>query len=315
MSELRQALEEYLALRMKLGFKLKDVGKALRDFLAFLESKGASHITRDLALHWAQQPAESQPATWARRLGLVRCFAAWRSVTDPRTEVPPKGLIPNRACRMRPYIYSDKEIQQIIQRARQLPSSTGLRGGTYSTLFGLLAVTGLRVSEALSLNREDVDLDEGVLTVRWTKFGKSRLVPVHETTLEVLANYTRTRNCIFPRPTTPSFLLSERGVRVKRWAAEYNFAKVSREVGLRAPAKPYRHGHGPRLHDMRHRFAVLTLIDWYRAGVDVEREIPKLATYLGHAHMHTTYWYIEGVPELLELATQRIVERGKEAKQ
>jgi integrase/recombinase XerD len=167
----------------------------------------------------------------------------------------------------------------------------------------------MRVSEVLALDREDVDLEEGVLRIRRTKFGKSRLVAVHESTRQILVAYARARDRIVHQPATAAFFLSESGRRVTGWATRSNFAKVSREVGLRVPTKGCRHGRGPRLHDMRHRFAACTLLNWYRAGIDVEREIPKLATYLGHVHVNETYWYLEAVPELLELATRRLESR------
>jgi integrase len=223
--------------------------------------------------------------------------------------VPSNDLLPYRYRRQHPYIYSDEEIQRIVQAASELPSPTGLRGLTHSTVFGLLSVTGMRISEAVALDRDDVHLDDGILRIERSKFGKSRLVPVHDSTRRTLAGYARQRDRIVPRPATPAFFLSERGTRVTQWAARYNFAMVSRKVGLRPRVKGRRHGHGPRLHDMRHRFAARTLVDWYRAGVDVEREIPKLATYLGHVHVNDTYWYIEAVPELLELATHRLENR------
>jgi integrase len=235
------------------------------------------------------------------------------SASDRDTEVPPPGLLPCRYRRQRPYLYSDAEIEGLVRAASQLPSAAGLKGHTFATIFGLLAVTGLRVSEALALDRDDVDLQEGVLRIRRTKFGKSRLVAVHESTRQTLADYARQRDRVIQRPATAAFFLSERGGRVTEWATRYNFAKVSRAVGLRAPTTNCRHGRGPRLHDMRHRFAVCTLLGWYRAGIDVEREIPKLATYLGHVHVNETYWYIEAVPALLELATRRL-ESPKEAK-
>jgi len=313
MSKLRDGSKEYLQLRQNLGYKLRAVASALRSFAAFAERENASYITTDLALRWAQEPLQAQPATWASRLRMVRSFAIWLSASDRRTEVPSAGLLPHRYRRKRPYIYSDTEIEDIIRVAGRLPSTAGLKGSTFSTIFGLLAVTGLRVSEALALDREDVDLEEGVLRIRRTKFGKSRLVAVHESTRQKLADYTCKRDRVVHRPVTAAFFLSERGGRVTEWAARYNFAKVSREVGLRAPTTCCRHGRGPRLHDMRHRFAVCTLLEWYRAGIDVEREIPKLATYLGHVHVNETYWYIEAVPELLELATRRL-ESPKEMK-
>ena len=305
MSTLRQAAEQYLQLRRDLGSKLSETGRLLQSFLAFAEREGASHVTTDLALRWAQQPAGVQPATWALRLQVVRRFALWLSAADRRTEVPPPGLLPGRYLRKRPYIYSDAEIRDLIRAAGQLSSAAGLKGRTYATIFGLLAVTGMRVSEVVALDREDVDLDEGILRIRRTKFGKSRLVAVHDSTRQVLAEYARERDRIVRRPAAPAFFLSQGGDRVTACAARFNFAKVSREVGLRAPTAG-RHGRGPRLHDMRHRFAVCTLLRWYRAGIDVEREIPKLATYLGHVHVNETYWYIEAVPELLELAARRL---------
>jgi integrase len=170
----------------------------------------------------------------------------------------------------------------------------------------------MRISEGLALDRRDVDLEEGIVTVRRTKFGKSRLVPLHASTREALERYAAQRNRIFRRLETPAFFVSERGRRITQWSTRYHFARVSQQVGLRAPAGGYRHGHGPRIHDLRHRFAVRTLIEWYRSGLDVEREIPKLATYLGHVHVNDTYWYLEAVPELLQLATERLIQQRQE---
>jgi integrase len=280
--------------------------------VGFAEAEGATHITTDLALRWATEPATADPVNWTWRLGIVRRFARWRSATDPRTEVPADGLLPHRFRRKPPYIYSDEEIEKLVRVAAELPSEKGLRAHTYSTLFGLLAVTGMRVSEALKLDREDVDLEQGILTIRRTKFGKSRLVPVHTSSGDALRAYAEARDHILRRVPTPAFFVSEGGTRITQWSTRYTFAKISRQIGLRLPAGGHRHGHGPRLHDMRHRFAARTLIDWYRAGVDVEREIPKLATYLGHVHVNDTYWYLEAVPELLQLATERLVDKHGE---
>lgn len=310
MSELRQALDEYIAVRRGLGFDLRLPACLLRNFVSFVEANEATFITTALAVRWAKQPRDAQPATWASRLGMVRRFANWRSVTDPRTEVPPEGLLPYRYSRNPPYIYSDDEIERLIGAASDLPSFKGLRASSFSTLFGLLSVTGMRVSEALMLDGEDVDLEQGILSIRRTKFGKSRLVPVHSSTRDVLKRYDERRARVFPRPATPAFFLSERGTRITDWSAQYTFAKISQQIGLRAAAKG--HGRGPRIHDMRHRFAARTLIAWYRTGVDVERELPKLATYLGHVHANETYWYLEAVPELLQLATQRLMKQAKE---
>jgi integrase len=312
MSALQAALEEYLAIRRSLGFELRHVAGYLSDFVALADAEGAFHLTTALALRWAKQPATAHPANWARRLGVVRHFAAWRSASDPHTEIPADGLLPYRYRRKPPHIYSDDEIARLVQAAAELPSANGLRAHTYATFFGLLAVTGMRVSEALKLDRQDVDLREGIVTIRRTKFGKSRLVPLHPSSRDALQGYAGRRDAILPGLSTPAFFVSERGTRITEWSARYTFATISRHIGLRAPAGGQRHGRGPRLHDMRHRFAARTLIDWYRTGVDVEREIPKLATYLGHVHVNDTYWYIEGVPELLQLATERLEEKHEE---
>jgi integrase/recombinase XerD len=306
MSTLRDALRKYLELRRNLGFKLEGVGRILRRFIAFAEREDVSYITTDLALRWAKESLHVQPATWAARLCAVRCFAVWLSATDRRTEVPPLGLLPYRYRRQLPYIYSDLEISNLVAAASRIRSSCGLKGHTFSTIYGLLSVTGMRVSEPLALDREDVNLEKGILTIRESKCGKSRLIPLHDSTRLALIDYAHHRERVVPRPDTAAFFLSECGRRVTHWATRYNFARISCHCGLRSPCRGYGHGHGPRLHDMRHRFAVCVLVDWYRRGIDVERELPKLTTYLGHAHVNDTYWYIEAVPELLELATQRL---------
>jgi integrase len=312
MSELRQAIDQYLTLRRSLGFELREPEAVLRRFVAFAERESAAYITTDLVLRWTSEPSKAQPATWASWVAMVRRFARWWSATDPRTEVPPKGLLSHRFRRQPPYIYSDDEIERLVRAAAQLPSANGMRALTYSTYFGLVAATGMRMSEGLALDRSDVDLDEGILTVRRTKFGKSRLVPLHASTRKALKSYAAQRDHILRRVETPGFFLSDDGRRITQWSTRYNFARVSQRVGLRPPAGGHRHGHGPRLHDLRHRFAVRTLIEWYQTGLDVEREIPKLATYLGHVHVNDTYWYLEAVPELLQLATERLMQQHQE---
>jgi integrase/recombinase XerD len=304
---LEQALNDYLRIRRSLGYRLREPEGLLRNFIAFLQAERVSYITRQVALRWATQPAKAQPATWAGRLGIIRRFAIWHSATEPRTEIPPAGLLPHRYRRKPPHIYSDEEIEIVLRESQQLPSPNGLRARTYTTLFGLLVATGMRVNEALGLNRVDVDLERGILYIRRTKFGKSRYVPVHASTLAALKKYAEVRDRVFPAPLIPAFFISEKSSRITEWMARYTFAKLSQRVGLRASAKG--HGHGPRLQDMRHRFAARTLIHWYRAGLDVERELPKLSTYLGHVHVNDTYWYLEAVPELLQLATDRLIHR------
>ena len=233
---------------------------------------------------------------------MVRCFARHCSALDSRTEVPPEGLLPHRFQRKRPYLYSDIEILRLIEAAKRLPSRTGLRAATYATLLGLMAVTGMRTSEPIGLDRGDVDLDRGVMTIRRTKFDKSRYVPIDASTQEALEQYQHRRDRLHPDPQVPSFFLSEQGTRVSQWAMERTFVKLSHEIGLREPSDR----RGPRLHDLRHSFAVRTILEWYRKGLDVERHLPKLATYLGHAHVNDTYWYLSATPELLQWAVQRL---------
>jgi integrase len=238
-----------------------------------------------------------------------RC-APLRRMAEPHRSAHRK-LLPHRRRRKPPYIYSDEEIERIVAQAAQLPSASGLRGPTFATLFGLLAASGLRLGEALALELADVDLNSGIMAVRKAKFGKSRFVPLHDSTRLALAHYAEIRDAILPRRPVNAFFVTARGTRVRHAMAEWTFAKVSCAIGLRTPAPPDRCGRGPRLHDMRHRFAAARLVAWYRAGLDVERELPKLATYLGHSHVRYSYWYTEAVPELLQLATERLVDQHK----
>ena len=307
MKPLEQALNDYVSVRRSLGFRFQTPAILLRSFVVFLQAEGASHITRELALRWALQPAKVQPSTWTARLGMVRRFAIWCSATEPITEIPPADLLPHPYRRKPPHIFSDEEIERLLRKTQQLPSPKGLRAHTFTTLFGLLMVTGMRVSEALGLEKPDIDFDHGILHIRCGKFGKSRYVPIHPSTVAALKKYAQARDHLFPSPLTLAFFLSERGTRITNGMTEYTFAKLSQQIGLRPQAK--HHGRGPRLHDMRHRFAVRTLIDWYRAGLDAERELPKLATYLGHVHVKNTYWYLEAVPELMQLTIARLIQR------
>lgn len=302
MSPLQAAMTEYLALRRALGFKLDDVGRCLQQFVRFAEAEDAEVITTDLALRWAMQPTQATPAHWARRLGMVRQLADYCRALDPRTEVPPPGLLPYRYTRQPPYLYRDEDIARLLQAAAQLPSPTGLRAATYATLLGLLVVTGMRISEPIALDRADVDLVNGSLSIRGSKFGKSRWLPLHPTTRQALQHYAALRDWLYPTPTTPSFFLAERGTRLTHWSVRWTFVKLSRQIGLRGPQERF----GPRLHDLRHGFAIRTMLNWYRAGVDVGQRLPELAAYLGHVHVNDTFWYLSATPELLRLAAQRV---------
>lgn len=303
MTTLRKAMQEYLVLRRRLGFKLHKAGKALPAFVTFMEQQRASVITSQLALTWAQQPTSVQPAEWAYRLSMVRGFARHRSATDPRTQIPPDGLLPYRPKRARPYLYSDEEIRRLLHAALALSANWKLRRWTYYCLFGLLSVSGLRISEARDLTLQDVDLQAGVLTIRGAKFGKSRLIPVHASTRRVLADYLARRARQWAgRPVSSYVFVSSRGNRLDGGDIRRTFYAVSRQIGLRGVAAH----HGPRLHDLRHRFAVTTLARWYRAGDDAERRLPILSAYLGHVHVSDTYWYLSAWPELMREAMARL---------
>jgi len=305
MRTIRQAVEDYLSLRRSLGFKLKDHERRLREFVIFLQKKKASRISTLVALQFATQPQSVQPAEWTARLCTVRGFARYRSGDDPATEIPPLGLLPYRPPRARPYLYSEEEIRQLLQAAKNLPATYSLKPWTYHCLFGLLAVTGLRISEALNLQLADVDWSEGILTIQGAKFGKSRLVPLHASTRRALLAYTKRRDRFFAEAPISHFFASSRGQRLDGGDVRRTFYKLSRQIGLRTASA----SHGPRLHDFRHRFAVQTLLRWYRKGVDVERRLPILSTYLGHAHVTDTYWYLTSTPELRGAAGKRMEKR------
>jgi integrase/recombinase XerD len=305
MNSVRNAIEDYIALRRSLGFKLHGMATSLGKFASFLEQKEAPYITTALALEWAMQTVDHSPSHWAQRLGFVRVFARHWSATDPRTEIPPAGLLPFRARRARPYLYTEQEIQRLLTAAKSLSSSSGLRPWTYHCLFGLLAVSGLRISEAIKLERQDVDFHQELLTIRQTKFNKSRLIPLHTSTRDVLTQYAEHRDRLVPSPRSSCFLLNDCGRCLERSTVLRTFHDLSRQIGLRGPSEHT----GPRIHDFRHRFALNTLIQWYRAGEDIERRLPVLSTFLGHTHVADTYWYLSVHPELMGLATSRLEQR------
>ena len=284
MSPLSVRLKQYIAMRRSLGFDLFFAERVLRKFAEFAERERADHITTDLFLRWKEHYGSANNLTWMARLSMVRVFAGWLQGFDARTEVPPRALITSRPRRTRPYIYKDDQIAEIVAEAARLPSSYGLRGWTCSTLFGLIAVTGLRVNEALDLDEEEVDLKQGVLTICRAKNRKSRFVPISPGATERLRAYRAERNRILGAGRAAFFLL-ENGERLTDCCARYNFAVVCQRIGLRAPQSFNKHGRGPRIHDLRHTFAVRTIMDWYRRGLDPDREMLKLSTYLGHARL------------------------------
>jgi len=299
MSDLHQILRDYLSLRRSLGFKLEREGSLLPDFVAFLDKFRSPVITSALALAWAMQPAAATTYWWAARLSMVRTFARYAHTLDPRTEIPPHDVLPRTRPRLQPYIYADAEVVGLMDATQHIQDP--FRALTLRTLIGLLASTGMRVGEAIDLNRTDLDSKEGILTIRDSKFGKSREVPLHPTALEAIEHYANQRHRRFPRPPSPAFFLSLAGSRLIYQNVHLTFLRLVQWAGL-AHRKPRR----PRIHDLRHAFAVRTLIDWHQAGLDAERQLPVLSTYLGHTNPSSTYWYLSAVPELLGAAVGRL---------
>ena len=299
MSNLHPILRDYLSLRRSLGFKLEREGSLLPDFVAFLEASGSPVITSALALAWAMQSAAATPHWWAARLSMVRTFARYVHTLDPKTEIPPHDALPRTRSRPQPYIYADAEVAELMAATQHIQDP--FRALTCRTLIGLLASTGMRVGEAIDLDQTDLDPKEGVITVRNGKFGKSREVPLHPMTLDALGDYPCQRNRRFPRPQSPAFFLSLAGRRLIYQNVHLTFLRLVHQAGL-AHQKPRR----PRIHDLRHTFAVRTLIDWHQAGRDVERQLPLLSTYLGHTSPSCTYWYLSAVPELLGATVGRL---------
>jgi integrase/recombinase XerD len=301
MSPLRQALADYLRIRRALGYKLERAEKLLLQYLKYLDALGAETVTIANAVAWAMLPAAGKDGHWwAFRLSAVRGFARYLHALDDTHEVPPADVLPNRVHRAIPYLYSQGEILALMAATSALRFP--LRQATYRTLIGLLAVTGMRVGEAIRLDRSDLDLHHTVLTVRGTKFGKSRELPVHASTVEALRAYLRLRDHLCPEPVTDAVLISPAGTRLLYCNVHSTFRELRRRTGLAARSAACR----PRIHDVRHTFAVRTLLVWYRAGVEVQPRLPLLSTYLGHVHPKDTYWYLTAAPELLQLAADRL---------
>ncbi len=302
MNTLRTLLEDYLAMRRALGFKLRTDGTGLTTFVSYLEAAGIDHITNEIALSWARLPQSVQSVQLARRLGFVRGFARYCSAFDTRTQVPPPDLIPATRVRRPPHFFSDSDIEQLLHASLALPPVGGLRRWTFHCLFGLLSVSGLRIGEAIALTFEDVDLQEAILTIRSSKFGKSRLVPMHSSTVAVLADYMRRRQALHPARPADHVFVNERGTPLSHDQSIDTFQHLLEGIGV----SPQRIGRRPHLHDLRHRFAMKTIMQWYRDGQDAQRRLPVLSAYLGHTEPRDTYWYLSACPELMGLARERL---------
>jgi integrase/recombinase XerD len=297
-SALAGHVEDYLRLRRALGFKLRFPGQVLPSLAAYLEAAGAATLTAELAVAWSALPQGVHPVVWSHRLGAARGFARYLKTVDPAAEIPPYRIWPGTAPRRQPVIFTDGDIARLVAAARAL--NPPLRAATFEALLGLIAATGMRLGEAIGLERAGADLEAGLLTIVSTKSGRDRLVPLHPTVTSTLADYARRRDQLCPAPFTSRFFVSSAGRPVCARLADLAFAQLTERLGLRAE------GRQPRIHDLRHSFAVRQLLAWHRDGADVNAKMPLLSAYLGHVSPAGTYWYLTAVPELMELAAARL---------
>ena len=306
MSGLGERADEYLAVRRAVGFKLVQAERLLGSFVSFADAERATTVTVHLALRWATAPATASAAWWTTRLCVVRCFARYLSSIDAATQVPPLDALPRvsaASTRATPYLYTEAEVAALMKAADTKRFS--FTTTTCRTVIGLLAVTGMRVSEALRLDDHDIDWDHKLLVVRQSKFDRSRHVPVHPSTIDALASYVVERNARFPQPRSPALFVAWRGGRLSYGGIRWHFEQLVRTAGLTPRSSRCR----PRLHDFRHLFASTTLEEWYRTGVDVPAKLLMLSTYLGHVDPASTYWYLSDTPELLRLAAGRLADQ------
>jgi len=318
MTPLSVRLKQYIVMRRSLGSEMSFAERVQRKFAEFADRERADHVSVDLFLlflRWKEQYGSANNYTWGRRLSMVRIFAGWLQGFDPRTEVPPAGLITSRPRRARPHIYTDDQIAAIVTEAGRLPSPYGLRAWTCFDPVRADRCHWPSRKRGARLDKEDVDLKEAVLTIRRAKDRKSRFAPISLCAAKRLRAYRAERNRILGAGRAAFFLL-ENGERPTDCCARYNFALVCQQIDLPKPQRFCKHGRGPRIHDLRHTFAVRTIMDWYRRGLDPDREMLKLSTYLGHSKPELTYWYIEAIPELLQLASERAERNlaGREAR-
>jgi integrase len=296
-------VEEYLAYRRALGYRLRSEGLLLQSFARYADDSGhRGPLTTELALRWARLPEQTTRRYQARRLELVRGLAGYLAPREPGTEIPPRGLLGSSRSWRKAFIFSEAEIAALINAARSLAPADGLRPRTYAALLGLMACTGLRITEALTLAPGDIDLESGVLTVRQTKFSKSRLIPLHPSTIEPLRDYAAARSHHRPAPRDTPFFMSDAGRRLPYTTVRQTFHRL---LSRAMPGAPSTGRARPRLHDLRHTFVCRRLLTWYRDGTDIDQAIDQLSAYLGHAKVTDTYWYLTGIPELLALAGRR----------
>ena len=297
-STLASHVDDYLRLRRSLGYKLEREGLWLTDLAAYTDTARAETLTNELTILWAGQRVGAGPNGWAKRLGVARKFAAYLQTVIPTTQVPPTGIFPAKRHRPTPYLWSQTDIVRLLEAARTLPSP--LRAAGMETLFGLLAATGMRIGEAVGLHRDDVDLDAGVITIRHAKFDRARLVPLHDSVTKALASYAAERDRLCPQPRSDTFFVSVTGGPIGRSGVDKVLREITTVMGIRTVDVH------PRVHDLRHSFAVRTIIGWQQVGIRIDERIAVLSAYLGHIAPADTYWYLSAAPELMELAADRL---------
>jgi integrase len=294
MSGLRDHATAYLVMRRRLGYKLDGHGRLLMDFIGYLDDREHCTVTIDAAMTWAIAPSGATRWYWGKRLSVARCFARYLSAFDPSCQVPPPGLLRASASRPAPYLYSRQEITAIVHAAGTLASP--LHAATHQALVSLLVVTGMRVGEAVALDVDDIDLGAGLVTVQG-KYDRTRLVPLHASTIAMLRDYRLRCQQLCPVPAASAFFLSTAGTRLTVSRVDAVFAQLLTHAGITG-----RRGRPPKVHDIRHTFAVTTLIGWYRNGADVAAQMPLLSRFMGHVGPASTFYYLHAAPELLDLA-------------
>lgn len=307
MINLSKLLEEYLTLRHQLGFELHNAEHVLKNFVFYMKQKKKRHITVKIALEFATRDPQCSLTWQSAKIGIVRDFAAYLYIYDAKTEIPSKDLLPNKYHRRRPYIFTDEEIIRLLESCLGLLMKTPLKAQTYYAFFGLIAVTGMRISEALALSCNFVDLEQGIITIFESKFRKTRKIPIHLSTIKVLKEYSEFRDRQLKKKTSNFFFVNEQGLKLTR-GVQNTFKKACTLAGIHKKGN-----FSPRIIDLRHTFAVKTLVNCYITGINADTVIPTLAMYLGHENPKNTYWYLTATPELMGLIIDRLKKqfRGK----
>ena len=303
-TDLQAKVDDFLAERHQLGFELHSMGYALRSLANYAASGGhQGPLTADFMAEWARQDktALHKLGTSARRNELLRPFARWLRQFDPLTEVPEESVFGPVPGRVVPHVYREDEIVELLGAARNINPKGCLRAATFETLFGLIASAGLRVSEALALLDVDVDLKDGTLMIRLTKFKKTRLLPLHPSTVQALARYRQLRSRQVPTTAETPFFVGTRGKRLGQPLGERQVHRVFLDLLAQLNWKDRGCQGGPRIHGLRHAFVVRRMILWHEQGIDIDQAMLSLSTYLGHSKISATYWYLTGVPELMAL--------------